>query len=253
MSISDDWSGEPHKGRVSDDTSDDFNPSDPDVPKVHYDLTGWTWEQRAELSEALADAGIPHGWDGDELIVPEKDEDATDALFERLEAEIGPFPVPLGDEESTEFGLDEWPARDREILTEAVVDAQIPHRWDGTTILVAQDAESEVDELLDAIESGELISLGEHGEPPEGALSSLFSISDRLARDPRDKGAGKELVDLHDQLDERAIPYGVTQRTWRTTLSAAEEIVDQLAEDEPNESDIIGAAQELRSALRPYV
>ena len=38
---------------------------------------------------------------------------------------------------------------------------EIPHRWQGTTIFVARDAESEVDELLDAIESGELISLGE--------------------------------------------------------------------------------------------
>lgn len=253
MTISDDWSGEPLTGGRS-GAGDDFNINDPDIPKIHYDLSGWTFDQKAELTEALAESELPHGWDDEELVVPESVEPDTDALFERLEGEIGPFAIRLGvDEPSTEFGLDEWPERDRELLTQAVVEAEIPHRWDGATIYVAQDAESEVDDLLDAIEAGELISLGEHGEPPEGALSTLYLSADRLARDPLDTGAAEALSELYQQLDERAAPYGVTQRTWRQALVSAGEVVDQLFSDDPDSSQVIGSAQALRAALRPYV
>ena len=34
----------------------DFDPNDPDTVKVHYDVSGWTIDQRAELSEALANS-----------------------------------------------------------------------------------------------------------------------------------------------------------------------------------------------------
>ena len=125
----------------------DFDPNDPTVVKVHYDLTAWSWEQRAELSEALAEELIPHAWDGEELLVPEVVEADADALFERIESEIGPFPVALeADAEVTEFGLDEWTDADREVLTEALVETEVPHRWEGTTVLVAGDAEDAVDE-----------------------------------------------------------------------------------------------------------
>ena len=87
----------------------DFDPNDPDQVKVHYDLAGWNFEQRAELAETLAENNVPHMWDGDELVVPEQLETHVDGLFEQLEAELGPFPVVLGDDEpATEFGLDEW-------------------------------------------------------------------------------------------------------------------------------------------------
>jgi hypothetical protein len=51
--------------------TDDWNANDPDATRVHYDLASWSFEQMAELAAALADAEIPHAWDGNELIVPE--------------------------------------------------------------------------------------------------------------------------------------------------------------------------------------
>ena len=63
--------------------SDDFDPRDPDVVKVNYDLRGWDPDQRAALIESFANADIPHVWDGDELIVPESAEDSADAVFDR--------------------------------------------------------------------------------------------------------------------------------------------------------------------------
>ena len=195
----------------------DFDPNDPDVVKVHYDVSAWSLDQRAELSEALADAELPHAWDGDEVVVPEAVEGAVDALFDQLEQILGPFPIVLSDDaESTEFGLDEWSNADREVLTEALIASEVPHRWEGTTVIVAEDAEHAVDDLLDAIEAGEL--LGDGGDtgtaPPEGVLSTMFLAADRLAKDPMDAGARSDLVGLAPHIEAKTPPYGMAHRPW---------------------------------------
>jgi hypothetical protein len=241
----------------------DFDPFDPDVAKVHYDMSVWTFVQRAELSEALADAEFPHFWDGDELVVPEEVEADVDALFERLEALFGPFPIILQDDaESTEFGLDEWTDADRKVLTEALIDAEIPHRWVGTTVIVASDAEHAVDDLLDAIESGELLGGAgdESAAPPEGALSTIFLAADKLAKDPLDASARSTLIDLQGQIDAKQPPYGLAHRTWAAGVEGVDKIVGLVGahahgagSGDDHDSEVIGAAQELRSLLRPYV
>lgn len=238
----------------------DFDPNDPDVVKVHYDVSVWTYQQRAELSEALADAEFPHYWDGDELVVPEAVEGDVDALFERLESLFGPFPIVLLDQdESTEFGLDEWTDADRKVLTTALVDAEIPHRWVGTTVIVAADAEHAVDDLLDAIESGELLGTADEGTPPpDGALSTMFVSADKLAKDPLDAGARRALLELLPLVDPKQPPYGLSPRTWGSAVDGVAKIValiDQHATSSSDEhdSEMIGAAQDLRSLVRPYV
>ncbi|NQY56391.1 MAG: hypothetical protein HRT86_07880 [Ilumatobacteraceae bacterium] len=239
----------------------DFDPNDPTVVKVHYDLAAWSWEQRAELSEALAEELIPHAWDGEELLVPEVVEADADALFERIESEIGPFPVALeADAEVTEFGLDEWTDADREVLTEALVETEVPHRWEGTTVLVAGDAEDAVDELLDAIEAGELVSADQDGPgAPDDALSAMFLSADRLAKNPNDADARVALIELSPLLDPKVPPYGMAQRPWAQAVGGVDAIVEVVRDEGDGaagldgSSDVIGRAQELRSLVRPYV
>jgi hypothetical protein len=234
----------------------DWNPNDPDTVKVHYDVSAWTIDQRAELTAALADDDIPHIWEDDELIVPEEVEAQTDELFTKLEAVLGPFAITLDDEEdSVEFGLDEWPASDRDTLTAALVDGGIPHRWDGTTVFVPSDAEQVVDELLDSIESGTLVvdGAGSVGGPPEQALSTLFSAADRLAKDPDDQVGLTDLAELVDQLDLGHPPYGVPAGTWSKVIESSGRLLDLCEAEEPSPSDVIGAAQDLRSLVRQYV
>ena len=239
----------------------DFDPNDPTVVKVHYDLTAWSWEQRAELSEALAEELIPHAWDGEELLVPEVVEADADALFERIESEIGPFPVALeADAEVTEFGLDEWTDADREVLTEALVETEVPHRWEGTTVLVAGDAEDAVDELLDAIEAGELVSADQDGPgAPDDALSAMFLSADRLAKNPNDADARVALIELSPLLEPKVPPYGMAQRPWAQAVGGVDAIVEVVRDEGDGaagldgSSDVIGRAQELRSLVRPYV
>jgi hypothetical protein len=171
----------------------DWNPDDPDTVKVHYDVSAWSFDQRAGLTEALADADIAHVWEDDEVVVPEELEADVDALFERLERILGPFAVALPpDESGLEYELDEWAPADRLALSQALVEAEVPHRWEGMSVVVASDAEETVDEMLDAIEQGTLVLAGAGAAgAPENALSTLFTAADRLARDPQN-GTGSE-------------------------------------------------------------
>lgn len=231
----------------------DFDPNDPDQTKVHYNLAGWGFEQHAELSETLAERGIPHVWDGDELVIPEQIESYVDALFDELEAELGPFPVPLSDgDPSTEFGLDEWPARDIETLRQSLIEAEIPHTWTGRTLLVAQDAEDVVDDLLDAIEAGDVASIDEDAEAPDGALHDLYVASDRLARDATDAGSRRTVLDLVPQLAPTAPPFGLAAAAWAVIVGHAQAVVEQFESGGDPEA-VTAAASELRAVCRPYV
>ncbi|HLH46246.1 MAG TPA: hypothetical protein VKV25_03740, partial [Acidimicrobiales bacterium] len=49
-----------------------------------YELPEWLPEQRADLSVLLDEAGIPHSWEGGDLVVPEAREDDVEALFDRV-------------------------------------------------------------------------------------------------------------------------------------------------------------------------
>lgn len=239
----------------------DFDPTDPSVVKVHYDLSAWTFDHRAELAEALASADIPHAWDGDELLVPDAVEDATDAMFERLEEELGPFPIGLADdEESTEFGLDEWSDGDRKVLSEALVESEVPHRWEGTTLLVARDAEDAVDELLDAIEAGELMSADESTSyARDGVLSDVFLNANKLAKDPNDAKSRAALLDLDAEVDASAPPYAFSPRTWEATVAGVSAVVERIRADAvadgsgDDDDDVRERARSLAALVRPYV
>ena len=69
--------------------TDDWNPNDPDANNVMYDLARWSFDQQAELAAELAEADIPHTWDGSELVVPESHEAAADSTITRVEARLG--------------------------------------------------------------------------------------------------------------------------------------------------------------------
>lgn len=264
--------GEQQQDKASAGLPIDFDPNDDEIVKVHYDLSAWTFEQRAELAEALAGAGLPHYWDDEELVVPEAVEPATDAMFEQLEAELGPFPVGLDpDDESVEYGLDEWSDADRSTLTDALVEAEIPHRWTSTTVRVAADAEEDVDALLDAIESGELGPVDDGGanEPPDGVLSDIFLVAKALAKDPFDAKGRRQLIDLDGVIDKKHPPYALPPRVWSQAVAGVAAIVDRIHADADGDgvedsevtddghleesSDVIGLAQQLRSVVRDYV
>lgn len=238
---------------------DNVDWADPELVKVHYDVSHWSWEQRAELAESLAERNVPHRWEADdgvdELVVPESAEAYTDALFEQLEAELGPFPVPLAaDEPGTVFDLSDWGEPELENLRAALIESGIAHRWDRGALVVAPESQDDVDDLLDAIEAGEIASADGEGAP-DGALQDLYAIADELARDPDDAHAGERLGALVPQLSPDAPPYGLAARAWTLIVERAGALAEARAAGggDADPQAVADAADELRAVTRPYV
>jgi hypothetical protein len=261
----------------------DWNPNDPDATRVHYDLASWDFEQQAELAAAMADAEIPHAWDGDELVVPEEMEQAADDLIARVEADLGiisspsdefadaaastehaderPDAIELADgAPTTEYDLGDWSPAEIDTVSLALADARIPFRWEESVLLVSTADEAIVEALLDDIESGEYVDVGTASAPTADdertaeVLTTFFLAADRLQRDPLDADGIDHLRRATEIADPEAAPFGVAPRLWQRTCELAEEIVDALVDDDgPDQLAAMDAAAKLHELLRPQV
>lgn len=252
----------------------DWNPDDPDATRVHYDLSTWTFDQQAELASEMAEAEIPHAWDGSELVVPEESEQAAELLIDVVEQRFGirydsdedeadsqaPERVQLEPgAATTEFGLDEWEATDRGAVDRALVGAGIPFRWEAMTLVVATDDEDVVDAILDGVEAGEatdeLVEAAEEADQlPFETLTTFFLAGERLRRNPLDADGLEQLLAATKVADPRRTPYGVERRLWERTCALAEQLADVLANEVDVDADAaMAVAEELHDLLRPYV
>jgi hypothetical protein len=238
----------------------DWNPLDAEATRVHYDLSDWTIDQQAELAAELAEAELPHAWDGSDLMVPPWCEGRADLLIEQVEERVGVVygSGPAADEDSipegtatTEYGLDEWPGSDRELASSVLAGAGIAHRWEGSTLVVPTDREAEVEVLLDRIEEGD----ADEGERlPFETLTSFFLVGERLRRNPLDASGLEQLLAALEVADPLRPPFGVELRLWKRTCELAEELADALADDdEPDVENAATIAHDLHDLLRPFV
>jgi hypothetical protein len=258
-----DRSGEPIKPERAGslrglDADYEFDPNDSDTVVVQYDLNGWTPIQLGELGAQMAEAGVPHHWEGTELLVPELAEEFMDELFDRLESQIGPFAVVLDpDDPATEFRLEDWSASDLALVRSALTESEIPHRWEGISVFVDPEFQDEVDDLLDAIEDGDIASIdeseSENEEPPEGVLGRLYSIGDRLSRDAADAVARSDLFQLAAVIDPHQPPFGMPQRSWSKVVEAARGLAGAFADAEFDAGEVSDLGEELRTITRPFV
>jgi hypothetical protein len=249
--------------------TDDWNARDPDATRVHYDLANWSFEQMAELAATLADAEIPHAWDGDELIVPESAEAETDDLVAQVETrlgitdntEAGPRqPIALADEAaSTEYDLAEWEPAERELVTSLLVSRGLPFRWEDEILLVGTDDEQLVDEILDDVENDEGVVLPDETDQdvdqlPFETLTTFFLAGDRLQRNPLDADGLEQLLSATEVADPDRPPYGVEKRLWLQMCQLADELAAALVDgEEPDVVETQAVAAELHNLLRPYV
>ena len=254
--------------------TDEWNPNDPDATRVHYDLANWSFEQMAELAAALADATIPHAWDGSELIVPESAENDTDDIVAQVEMRLGiasesdaEVPqreaIPLAeDAASTEYDLAEWESSERELITSHLVARGLPFRWEEDVLMVGTENEELVDSILDEVENDEGVELpGDDGDDDEDAdqlpfetLTTFFLAGDRLQKNPLDADGLEQLLAAIDVADPDRPPYGVEKRLWVRTCELADDLAAALVDgDEPDAVDTQAVAGELHDLLRPYV
>lgn len=250
----------------------DWNPNDPDATRVHYDLAAWDFDQQAELASAMADAEIPHTWEGTELIVPEEMEEQADELIARIEAELGiesdplpdagerPAPIELAaDVPTTEYDLADWSPTELDTVSLALADARIPFRWEDQVLLVGTDDEGVVEALLDDIESGEYVDVSARlptvdEELGSEVLTDFFLAAERLHRDPLDADGIEHLRKATELADPDVAPFGVAPKLWQRTCELADEIVDALVDDDgPDHDAAMDAAAKLHELLRPNV
>ena len=255
----------------------DWNPLDPDAESVHYDLGSWTVDQRAAVAEVFAEAEVPHAWVGDEVVVPAELEEVADVLLDRLEQEFGVDGSAYAnrgssatideasDDEITEYELDEWADNERSRLSELLVASGIPFKWEGALLVTLTDFEDTVDELLDAVEAGDVTIVDSPGsgratmsaarsEVSGETLTQMFLAAERLQRDPLDADGLAILVRVLDDVEDGGTPFGVPVPAWRQALELADQLADALAGgDIPDEISAMEVAQRLFVTLRPHV
>lgn len=262
--------------------SDDWNPNDPDATRVLYDLDGWSFDQQAELAADLAEAEVPHTWEGSELVVPETHEAQADSIISLVEQRLGiryddadgddwagapgaePIDIPAG-ETTTEYGLEEWPEADLQAVTRALVSQRIPYAWEDDVLVVPTAQEAVVESLLDMIENGQYgvgddeLALADDGdgdddELPFETLTTFFLAGDRLQRNPFDADGLEQLLEAIEVADPAHPPYGVDLRLWQNTCSLADALADALAGEEQPDSDAARqVAADLHDLLRPFI
>jgi hypothetical protein len=262
--------------------TDDWNPNDPDATRVLYDLSAWSFDQQADLAAELAEAEVPHTWDGAELVVPETHEAAADGIITAVETRLGisydiadddeddddddddddgPAPIDIADGvDTTEYDLGEWPEGDRQSITRAIVSQSIPYRWEDDLLLVPTEHEGVVDSLLDMIENGEFgvgdepEGDGEEDRLPFETLTTFFLAGVRLQKNPLDADGLEQLLSAVAVADPKRPPYGVDLRLWHRTCELAEELAGALGdEDEPDLDSAMVVAADLHDLLRPFI
>ena len=259
--------------------TEEWNPNDPDATRVLYDLSRWSFDQQAELASELAEAEIPHTWDGAELVVPESHEAVADSTITRVEERLGivydddaepahdsytaqPIDIPEG-VASTEYDLVDWPEGDRQSITRALTRQGVPHRWEDDLLLVPTDHEPVVESLMDMIEKGEFAAHvedlddeadGEDERLPFETLTTFFLAGDRLQRNPLDAAGLEQLLQATEVAEPTRPPYGVDIRLWERSCELADELAGALVDgDEPDHDAAIAVASELHDLLRPYI
>ena len=135
----------------------EWNPKDPEALTTRYDLADWSVDDRADVAAALADAEVAHSWDGSELLVAQDTEQVVDAILDDIEDELDNledgYDDDSGEDNITEYELDEWSEGERKQLCDMLDNLDIGYRWDGTMLLVPIGVEAVVDSCLDSIDS----------------------------------------------------------------------------------------------------
>jgi hypothetical protein len=132
----------------------EWNPKDEQALSTRYDLADWSVDERADVVGALAQAEVPHQWDGDELVVPQEQEETVEDILDELEEQMDANDdEETADDNITEYELEEWTEGERKQLCDMLDNLDIGYRWDGTVLLVPIGVEAVVDSCLDSIDS----------------------------------------------------------------------------------------------------
>lgn len=95
-------------------------------PVLVYEMEGWEPEERSALDRLLDAEGVPHRWEGDELVVPEGSEAQVDDLMDEIEYPDALEPAEQDDDDEAVYSVisDLFVAADR-VSAEQFVDVDL--------------------------------------------------------------------------------------------------------------------------------
>lgn len=166
-------------------------------------------------------------------------------------------------EEEVQYDLLEWEMGERCAATTALLNVDIPYRWEADLVLVVPAvAEDEVDLLLDNLE--ELEGTEDDGDDPESddtadggeeaqaAMGDLFVAADRLQHDPDDDRMAADAMEAATTVAACSPPYGIERPVWKQIQGLAETLATDL-EEAADEDTVAADARALREYLRDLV
>jgi hypothetical protein len=160
-------------------------------------------------------------------------------------------------EDEVQYDLAEWEMAERISATTALLDVDIPYRWEPDLVLaVPAVAEAEVDRLLDALEEVEDLEHDEDvldgGEEAQAAMTELFVAADRLQHTPADDDLVAEVMVAAATVQASLPPYGIERPVWRRIQGLAAAVVTDL-EETADDDTVAADARALREYLRDLV
>ena len=164
------------------------------------------------------------------------------------------------DEDEVDYDLGEWQVGERSAATTALLEVDIPYRWEQDLVLVVPAvAEDEVDLILDELEEVEELAeedeaaVADGGAEAQEAMGDLFVAADRLQHDPLDDRMAADLLVAAGSVGVSAPPYGIERPVWRRIQELAATLAGDLEEEAVDEDTVAADARALREYLRDLV
>jgi hypothetical protein len=183
--------------------------------------------------------------------------------------------APGNDEDEVQYDLLEWEMAERCAATTALLEADIPYRWEADLVLVVPTvAEQEVDLLLDELDALEdtdkdlevadeddpeaegdeddEVATADGGEEAQTAMGDLFVAADRLQHEPADPRMAADAMEAATMVAASEPPYGIERPVWKQIQGLAEKLATGL-EEAADEDTVADDARALREYLRDLV
>ena len=255
-------------GPVADADLDDAVDSDEDADEaadeglsgesIAYDLADWSELERQAITERLREAGVPHGWEGHQLMIAAVDEGVVENILDIVEGESDSAEEPLDPgRDQVAYGVEELEDEELDGLADALRTAGIAFAWGDDELYVYADDEGAVDELFEQVQHPDELE-AEEDDVPKGTASAdllgdVFVAADRLQHDGEDGEGTATLLDIAVTIDDLEAPYGMGARDWESICAAVGRLADVLAADTLDEEKVIETAGEVRAVMRPFV
>ena len=236
--------------RDSDEDEDDVEPTG----QIEFELSDWGTRERKLLDESLTAMRVRKAWEAGTLVVAAADADVVDDLIDEVEERTALDLPP--DVDPVIYDVGDWPAGLEDRFIERLIEERLPHMRGYREIAIGVDDEERVDALIEDVTSAwedEQADDELGGPDAQEVLSELFVSADRLLHDASDRAATVRFGDAAEVATEMAVPFGFADTDWTAITDRVVVLRDLLGEAGSIDDDIVEAASELRSHLRPLV